>query len=613
MTISTEYGLTTERGTAVALTGGQCRIGVARAKLPTTPDVPMAGYGWTSHAGHCIGDHLWARALYLEGGGEVAALVFLDLMSGSRHLWWEAARLLAPEGILPRQLMLAGTHTHTAPGCFYGNRFYDLFAQAVTLRDGGFRHEQAAGFADTIAQAVRNAKAAAFDGRLVVAQQTLWGASRNRSLKPFAANLSNWHGPGQPGHGLPTLLALTPQQAAIDPRVTVLTALSGTSVVGAFATFGCHATALGPRHATYARDWPGHAVGRAAERLTEVGTGAIPVIGVAASALGDASPLPPEDPEPADALPQSPALARAVGAAVGNAIVDAVEAARAGSFPAPLDLEIEHDRWSPGDWSFGWPVLAGAEDGRTPMARACPALLHEEMPDPGGDPTHPQHPKRPALGFIQDAIGEHLAIADWHPLHRLRLGDHVLVSVPGEPSAQGAFSLASAVQHRMGASSASVLACCGDYAGYYTTEPEYALQHYEGAHTLFGRATLASLEAAHCRQAGALLVEPDAPAHSDLIFAEQTTRLLLRFRRFLERTPEALRDDADGTVLLWAGDAARPRLRAGKRTLAPSAMSRVQTAFGELWVARFPSGEANGEKLALGSRLRRRWRRVIHS
>jgi neutral ceramidase len=41
----------------------------------------------------------------------------------------------------------------------------------------------------------------------------------------------------------------------------------------------------------------------------------------------------------------------------------------------------------------------------------------------------------------------------------------------------------------LGASALMVAGVCGDYAGYFTTPKEYEAQHYEGASTLWGRAS----------------------------------------------------------------------------------------------------------------------------
>ena len=80
--------------------------------------------------------------------------------------------------------------------------------------------------------------------------------------------------------------------------------------------------------------------------------------------------------------------------------------------------------------------------------------------------------------------------------HRLRLGTHEFVTVPGEPTTVAGFRMEGDALGRPGVSSASLIGYSGDYAGYFTTAEEYALQHYEGAHTLYGEPTLDLLRAA---------------------------------------------------------------------------------------------------------------------
>ena len=60
------------------------------------------------------------------------ALCFLDLHSASRYVLERTASFTAGTlGLSVDRLIMAGTHTHTGPGQFYGNSLYDTFADGL--------------------------------------------------------------------------------------------------------------------------------------------------------------------------------------------------------------------------------------------------------------------------------------------------------------------------------------------------------------------------------------------------------------------------------------------------------------------------------------------------
>jgi hypothetical protein len=69
-----------------------------------------------------------------------------------------------------------------------------------------------------------------------------------------------------------------------------------------------------------------------------------------------------------------------------------------------------------------------------------------------------------------------------------------------------AYRIERALREATGVSGVTVIGYAGDYGGYFTTEEEYEAQHYEGAHTLYGRNA-----ANHIRARLVQLVEGPAP------------------------------------------------------------------------------------------------------
>jgi neutral ceramidase len=243
------------------------------AEVEITPNVlvAMAGYSLAGKIAKGVGHPLYARALYLDdGAGHTAALCFVDLWCASRYLLHKAAAytLTGFSKIDASQLILAGTHTHAGPGRYFGNTLYDT----IVANDlSGFDKTVADRLAAGIAQCVNQAAQSAVPARLGVASAPVWGISRNRAYPAFLENkeAASWNVNG-PGEGAPAGLP-TVAHFAIDPRVFCLAAVSQdtNTLLGAFATFSCHATALGEDNLDYDPDWPGVASNLAAQALCQ--------------------------------------------------------------------------------------------------------------------------------------------------------------------------------------------------------------------------------------------------------------------------------------------------------------------------------------------------------
>lgn len=462
------------------LAEGECQLGLHKVDITPESTEPMAGFSWSGSRGRPGEDRLWARVLYIEDAEtqKPTLLCIMDLMSASAALLRAIERELEARGRadLQGRLVLSATHTHTGPGRFFGNRFYDRLAAPLSL--GGFNARLTTTLAERIAGACCAAAEGARPGTLSVQRAVVWAAGRNRSL---AAHRANWTDPEAPrvSWGAPPA-ELDAEQGAVDPRLTVLCASLEGRQRGVFAWYGCHATAMGRKWKFYHRDWPGFAVDHVEHALPGV------LCAVGSGASGDVTPVPSS---PRNGRAQGPELAREVGERVARRIVEVARAAPVfvpQRLPVILDagvFEVRPNGSAP-RWQIGVPVLGGSEDGG-PSYRAVEFVAEGFRGDSG-----PQRPKAPALGFLQVLTLGPLDIAPYHPWHRLRLGDHVLCTVPGEPTVMAALELEQEVERELRASSASVIGYAGDYAGYFTTEPEYCEQHYEGASTLYGPRSL---------------------------------------------------------------------------------------------------------------------------
>jgi neutral ceramidase len=491
---------------------GRFTCGAAEVDITPTLGIPMAGYSLEGKFPEGVSDRLMARALVLEDArGERVALVFADLMGGSRYLLENAAAITETAcGIGLERLVLVCSHTHTGPGWYYGNEGYDTLAAV----EPGFDRCMADWLSARIADAVVQADRSAVPGGVVIGSVPLWGVSKNRSDAAFCENADAdcWTTPPYPGAGAPAGWAS--RDVHVDPRVTVLAALDEAHrPVAVFATFGCHSTANGVHWDLYSADWPAHAARAVRERVRSPSF----VAAVLASAEGDANAY---ETVRFGHHGAGAELSQGMGRAVGDAIAGFLVTHQAASAPVPIDVRYGSyrlpDKTLPeaelaGAWMIGGATIAGSEEGRSAF---YPWLAREPMP--GNYPGVPdlQRPKVPGLGPVQAILRDvfDLDAPPTMPFHLVRIGTHAFATVPGEPTAMTAYRVERAVLDALPAvKTAGVLACADDYGGYFATCEEFLAQHYEGSSTIWGRNSAAYVAA---RVAGLASSTPP-PVHED--------------------------------------------------------------------------------------------------
>lgn len=475
---------------------GISRVGVGRSVLTPHQPGPTAGWGFLGRrdAAPPLGpdQQNYATALVLEDGNERVVLVNTDLHCGSVHLWRAAAEA---GGVGVDRVVVAGSHTHAGPAQRYGNHLYSLFASASV----GQLRAMTAHLCDMVAEAVTEAVASLTPGAVGVAQGPVVGVTSNRAVpawRHYDDDTRQRFATEGPGRLIPADLPLADR--LVDPRVTVLVARAANgTMTGALAWFAVHGTSLGPRWPTFGADLWGVARSRVEAELPGV------MVGFAGGASGDITPLPvDEDGElrtgdtgerPTD---QGEALAQAVGSRIGETVAGLVARAEVG----PVSLAAGHEWWNPRRSGlpqplFGMATLGAGVDGpterRDEVKAGVQAPAYLEATGRGATSPADQEPKVSIaaavtrlpvpLGPLVGLVGpRHL------PLHVIRIGDHVLATVPGEPTTMAGWRIEQAVQAATGAASASVIGFAGDYAGYWATAEEYQEQRYEGSSTLFG-------------------------------------------------------------------------------------------------------------------------------
>ncbi|NUO52594.1 MAG: hypothetical protein HOV80_27425 [Polyangiaceae bacterium] len=463
------------------------RIGTGKAVLRFRDGLPLFGYGPPGGRGLNVPkgsadhDQLQVRALYLESLPQKLLIVSYDLASGSRLVQAALLRALERRGhsFAEGQIWTVGTHTHAAPGSYLGNG-YDFFGQVPSTAGLYVIRELVRKGIEAVERALEAPQPCTFS----VDQRPLWGLARNRSLPAFLANFGGELPLWLEELGVAPPVDLTPEEQAIDPRLWVVTFRGEPSgaPLAVWASWCCHPATL-PRAAerAYHRDWPGVALDEIERH--------VPFAMVHQGANGDVTSLPSGERRIAQPLDR----VREIGLAVGKACTEIAASATA----RDSRFELAHASFSP------------AREGLPKPEWGAATMSGSEEFDPGwrvkafGEGTRfpfrfgPQRPKMPAMGPLQMLLRSvpSLGPSVCHPLWLLRLGDHVFFASPFEQTTHAARRAENTLiahwqELRNETVTASPLGLVGDYAGYVTTEAEFDLQHYEGAHTLYGSGQL---------------------------------------------------------------------------------------------------------------------------
>ena len=272
----------------------------------------------------------------------------------------------------------------------------------------------------------------------------------------------------------------------------------GRSPLGAWAVFANHGTVDKATFPYYNGDHVGVAQ-RALEAALRRGHNA-PVLVYGNGDAGDVS---------AGLDRSGPAAAEAVGRREARAMIGAWRAAgrRLTRRPA-IDL-----RWTRvcfcgqatpagrlADFAvFGFSYLTGSEEGRGPLFDSTQQVLEGMRL---ASPVEPQGVKKPTLSD-PDRTLEPTAV----PLSAVRVGDRMLLAVPGEMTVELGRRLRAAARAALSGSGLSRVVVAGyanEYVSYLTTREEYDAQHYEGGTTVYGPASGPFLTSALADLAGRL-------------------------------------------------------------------------------------------------------------
>jgi neutral ceramidase len=471
--------------------------GAAVADLTPPPGLPKAGYTANAHDGDGFRTRLRARVLHLRAGTTSVALVQCDLLGGSSILQHLVASAIAEATDVPLAgVMIGATHTHAGPGQFLGTDFYNRFASNRSGFDPAFTRF----LVDQIAEATRRAVAGRTPARIAIGEVDVWGATRNRSHEPHVRNDTVGDKRTDPQR---KFVAVNPALELV--RVDAEGDDGSLSPLAAVVVFSVHGTGIPMRAREYNADLWAYLVGELGDRV-EAAQGTRPVIGAIEGTHADVAPA--IRPGAAGHI-EAARVGRGIGAKaaelyerLGTQLVADIEL---GVGLREVDLDTAPSAGGvtlPRRPAVGAALGAGAHENLTPVIWRVPPFA------PGRPKRHgtanPQGPKW-VIGtrWLQPVILPLASFPRILPVQVVRLGSVALVGLPFEVTVESGRRVAAAVREAVGSTVERVVvsSVANEYSGYVATAEEYARQHYEGGHTLYGPTTQPFLAACAARLA----------------------------------------------------------------------------------------------------------------
>ncbi|SHN45519.1 neutral/alkaline non-lysosomal ceramidase N-terminal domain-containing protein [Cryptosporangium aurantiacum] len=455
--------------------------GAAEVDLTPPPGLPKAGYSRNARTGIGFRGRLRARILHLRAGTASVAIVQCDLLGGSAVVQRLVASAIRAETDVPLAgLFIGATHTHGAPGQFLGTDLYNGFAS----NRPGFDPAWTNFLVEEVSAGVKRAVASRQPARLALGSTEVWGLTRNRSLAAHVRNEDR----------VDRRIAAQRTYASVDPRLSLLRvdALGGGSLA-ALVVFGVHGTGIPMRNSVYNADLWAYVYEELQERL-----GPEPIVGALQGTHADVAPaLRPGragDVEAARVGRGIGAAAAALHESLGASLREDVEL---GAGLREVDLSASSSIEGvtlPARPALGAALIAGAYENETPVVHRIPPF-RAGVPKPH-KPADP-HGAKWVIGsrWLQPVVMPLRRFPRVLPVQVLRIGSALLVGAPFEITVDAGRRVASAVAASSGADDVIVSSVANEYAGYCTTSEEYARQHYEGGHTLYGPQTNAFLAA----------------------------------------------------------------------------------------------------------------------
>ena len=513
-------------------------------------EVGMFGYSEPDQKTLGILSRLYARAFVIEDRGTRVAIVIADTLSCTQAMKMEVVKRLrdrfGPETYTACNVLISGTHTHSAPG---GTSHYPLYNVSI----GGFVKQNFDCIVNGIVESIARATANLQDGEIFVNKGLLLNCGQNRSLGAYERNPAEERVNQQP----------------TDQEMTVLKFVSSQDgrPLGVLTWYPIHPTSLGQNNRLISGDNKGYASYLFERAMgTNVKDTDTFVAAFANSNCGDVSgnvafgaPLgQPQDYEHMKLYGRlqfekarelfdsaSRALPGLVDYRHAHVDMSNVRNAQAGRITAPAAIGVSMFAGSTEDsrptvWynpvfeglgippeiegktktkDFSLPnQQADLDIKRNLLASLTMVGLEVAIPPDFDWPQdfeklHGEKPIIAALGLAEP----YPATPEVLPLQLIRIGTLALAAIPAEITTMAGRRLRKTIAESLAPQDdlqVILAAYSNAYAGYTTTREEYDAQHYEGASTHFGPNTLAAYQLEFARLATAM--RDDQPPTPDI-------------------------------------------------------------------------------------------------
>ncbi|MBI3534919.1 MAG: neutral/alkaline non-lysosomal ceramidase N-terminal domain-containing protein [Deltaproteobacteria bacterium] len=476
----------------------------------TVMDRPIMAYGLNKQTSNGIHSRLWARAFVIENPhtNQTIAIVSTDLGLMFDSIKTEVLFRLnqkLPGVFTDANVMISATHTHAAPG---GYSFHDFF----NFSTKGFDFKNWAVISVDIYNAIYKAYLSRKPGNLFLNEGELNGASQNRSLSAYNANLDIRTFETTTDT---TNLTLRFQQENAELK----------SEIGIINWFAVHPTCLNNKNHLISGDSKG-AASELFER--EMGYAYLKANSFIAAFInsneGDVSPMFKTD-----------RSGNRINAHSGNRInaddFQLLEKSAMSQFqkakelfetsskklePTRLDCKLAWVNMSKllltpefglgktrslCQAAVGYSFAAGAEDGPSGVPGISEGIKKGDFIFPALEAfaslirlllhgsTIGEECQNPKLVLISNAKDKTDLLPETIPMQLFIIGSLAIAGVPGEFTTMAGRRLKSLLLEELsplGVKTVTISAIANDYSGYVTTFEEYQEQQYEGGFTLYG-------------------------------------------------------------------------------------------------------------------------------
>ncbi|HFE37948.1 MAG TPA: hypothetical protein ENK06_05960, partial [Gammaproteobacteria bacterium] len=476
--------------------------GAVSVDITPPPGLPMGGYSIMANKGKGFRTRLKARIIYLtDGAGSATALVQTDLTAGSLLVHHQVSSAVAKStGLKPADIVIAATHTHSAPVNFFDNDFYNKHMSSGSGLDARYLAFLTERLSAGIEAAYRRRRPA----KVATGSKAIYGYNRNRSLAAYVLN-ENINEADFKDNGA-VFRAVNPSLNMI--RIDVENAQGEFSPLAAFSSFSVHATALSPEVEVYNADLFAYAQKDLERIIQNRYHTAWPVVhAMTTGTQGDMAPaLRQQGDNTLSHFDLNWPEAKYLGQNIASEAVQLFESLGAGltrevkleTAAREINIRKHHvveDVVLCEDAAVGAPVVGGAYERRTPWLSLIPffqagnVLSHRWFFTEGcqGNKSHA------GFSFIQSLLEPKGSFPQIAMFQMIRINDALILPLPFEVTIEAGRRITSCVKTRFNKKKKDkvkrvwISSNANGYFGYTTTREEYVQQNYEGGHTLYGR------------------------------------------------------------------------------------------------------------------------------